>query len=805
MKNAEIIAKLNLEQKCALLSGAGTFTTRGCPKAGVPSITLSDGPNGVRKQAGAADHLGLNPSVPATCFPTAATVACSWDPALGEEIGRAMGEEAAAQEVAVLLGPGLNTKRSPLCGRNFEYFSEDPYLSGKMAAAYVRGIQSEGIAACPKHFAVNSQELRRMASDSVLDERTLRELYLTGFEIVVKEAAPKTIMSSYNLVNGTYANENAHLLQDILRRDWGFSGAVVTDWGGSNDHALGVKNGSTLEMPAPGGDAVRELLAAVQSGKITEADVDARLDELLTLVLDTSAAVQKHSRSFDADAHHALARRAAAESAVLLKNDGGILPLAAGARVAVIGDFAETPRYQGAGSSAVNSIKVDTLLDCLAQSGLQCAGFAAGFDRQGRPDADKKAQAVALAQKADTVLLCLGLDEIKESEGLDRVDMKLADNQIELLQAVEQANPNTVVVLNAGASLETPWLAHCRALVYGALGGQAGAGAMVDVLTGKVNPGGKLAETWANAYEETPARDNFAGAGRTVQYREGLYVGYRYYQTAGVPVAFPFGYGLSYTSFAYSDLKVTADSVTLTVTNTGARDGAEIVQVYIAKPGAEIFRPAQELKAFARVPLAAGESRTVTLPLDDKAFRYWNTRTDCWEVEGGRYEVRVGASSADIRLTANVDIRGTNAPDPYAGKALPHYKSGSVQNVPDAEWEALLGHPIPQDKVKIDRNMTLGELNHSRSPLGWLIWAVLTALLNASFKKGKPDLNVLFQYNMPLRALAKMTSGAISMGMVDGIVMELQGFWIIGLVRVIYEAVKNQLLNAQLERRLRND
>ena len=804
MKNAEIIAKLNLEQKCALLSGAGTFTTRGCPKAGVPSITLSDGPNGVRKQAGAADHLGLNPSVPATCFPTAATVACSWDPALGEEIGRAMGEEAAAQEVAVLLGPGLNTKRSPLCGRNFEYFSEDPYLSGKMAAAYVRGIQSEGIAACPKHFAVNSQELRRMASDSVLDERTLRELYLTGFEIVVKEAAPKTIMSSYNLVNGTYANENAHLLQDILRRDWGFSGAVVTDWGGSNDHALGVKNGSTLEMPAPGGDAVRELLAAVQSGKITEADVNARLDELLTLVLDTSAAVQKHSRSFDADAHHALARRAAAESAVLLKNDGGILPLAAGAKVAVIGDFAETPRYQGAGSSAVNSIKVDTLLDCLAQSGLQCAGFAAGFDRQGRPDADKKAQAVALAQKADTVLLCLGLDEIKESEGLDRVDMKLADNQIELLQAVEQANPNTVVVLNAGASLETPWLAHCRALVYGALGGQAGAGAMVDVLTGKVNPGGKLAETWANAYEETPARDNFAGAGRTVQYREGLYVGYRYYQTAGVPVAFPFGYGLSYTSFAYSDLKVTADSVTLTVTNTGARDGAEIVQVYIAKPGAEIFRPAQELKAFARVPLAAGESRTVTLPLDDKAFRYWNTRTDCWEVEGGRYEVRVGASSADIRLTANVDIRGTNAPDPYAGKALPHYKSGSVQNVPDAEWEALLGHPIPQDKVKIDRNMTLGELNHSRSPLGWLIWAVLTALLNASFKKGKPDLNVLFQYNMPLRALAKMTSGAISMGMVDGIVLEAKGFWVIGLLKVIVEAVKNIILNAQLESRLRN-
>ena len=784
MNTQEIIKKLNLEQKCALLSGATTFGTRALPKNNIPSITLSDGPNGVRKQAGAADHLGLNPSVPATCFPTS--------------------EEAAAQEVAVLLGPGLNTKRSPLCGRNFEYFSEDPYLSGKMAASYVRGIQSNGISACPKHFAANSQELRRMASDSVVDERTLRELYLTGFEIVVKEAKPKTIMSSYNLINGTYANENRHLLMDILRGEWGFDGAVVTDWGGSNDHALGVQNGSTLEMPAPGGDAVRELMQAVQSGKITEADVDARLDELLTLVFDTHAAVQSHSRTFDADAHHALARRAAAESIVLLKNENDLLPLEEGTEVAVIGDFAQTPRYQGAGSSAVNSIKVDTFLDCLKESGLASVGFAPGFDRQGKPDAAKQAEAVALAQKAEVVLLCLGLDEIKESEGLDRGDMRLADNQIELLKAVQQANPNTVVVLSAGASLETPWLKHCRTLVYGALGGQAGAGAMLDVLTGKVNPSGKLAETWVNAYVDTPAKDNFAGPGRMVQYREGLYVGYRYYQTAGVPVAFPFGYGLSYTSFAYSNLQAASNGVTLTVTNTGKRAGAEIVQLYAAKPGAEVFRPAQELKGFAKVQLQPGESKTVTIPLDDKAFRYWNTKTDSWEVEGGSYELRVGASSADIRLTAVVEVAGTGAPNPYAGKHLPHYTSGKVQSVPDDEWATLLGRPVQQGKVKIDRNMTLGELNHSRSPLGWLIWLVLTALLNASYKRGKPDLNVLFQYNMPLRALAKMTSGAISMGMVDGIVMELQGFWIIGLVRVIIEAVKNLVLNAQLEQRLRN-
>ena len=802
MKHMDLIAKLNLEQKCALLSGETVFTTRDFSEKGIPAITLSDGPNGVRKQAGAADHLGLNPSVPATCFPTSATVACSWDPALGEEIGEALGEEAAAQEVAVLLGPGLNIKRSPLCGRNFEYFSEDPYLSGKMAAGYVCGIQKNGISACPKHFAVNSQELRRMASDSVVDERTLRELYLTGFEIVVKEAAPKTIMSSYNLVNGTYANENDHLLMDILRKDWGFEGAVVTDWGGSNDHALGVKNGSTLEMPCPGGDSIRELKAAVESGKISEADVDARLDELLELVLSTHAAVEQAPKSFDADAHHALARRAAAESVVLLKNEGGLLPLQAGEKVAVVGDFAQTPRYQGAGSSAVNSIKVDSVLERLEESGLTSVGFATGFDRQGKPDETRKAEAVALAKKANVVLLFLGLDEIKESEGIDRADMQLARNQLELLDAIAAVNPNVVVVLSAGASLETPWLSSCRALVYGALGGQAGAGAMLDVLTGKVCPSGKLAESWANAYHETPARAHFCGDGRTVEYRESLYVGYRYHQTAGVPAAFPFGYGLSYTCFDYSDLTAAPEGVTLTVTNTGKTAGAEIVQLYVAKPDARVFRPAQELKGFAKVFLAPDESKTVTIPLDDKAYRYWNVKTDRWEVEGGRYELRVGASCEDIRLKAVVTVESTNAPNPYFGVDLPHYQTGAIQKATDAEFEALLGHPIPEGKIKIDRNMTLGELSHGRSPLGWAASAVLGHLLNKSIENGKPDLNIMFQYNMPLRALAKMTNGAVSMGMVDGIVMEAQGFWVIGLLRVGYEAIKNVILNAQLEKRL---
>ena len=804
MQNTELLLKkLTLEEKCALLSGAETFKTRGMPEHGIPQIWLSDGPHGLRKQAGESDHLGLNPSVPATCFPTASAVANSWDAALGEEIGAALGEEAAAQEVSVVLGPGLNMKRNPLCGRSFEYFSEDPYLAGKLAAGYIRGIQSKGVAACPKHFAVNSQETRRMASDSIVDERTLREIYLTGFEIAVKEGHPRSIMSSYNLVNGTYANENKHLLMEILRGEWGFDGAVITDWGGSNDHALGVKNGSTLEMPAPGGDSVRELLAAVESGKISESDIDARLSELLPLVFDTKAALDAAPREFDAAAHHALARRAAEESLVLLKNEGSLLPLAAGSKVAVIGDFAKNPRYQGAGSSMVNSTQVDVLLDKLIDSELNVIGYQQGFDRHGKPDAALQKSACELATQADTVILCMGLDEIAESEGLDRSNLRLAQNQVDLLQAVAAVNPKIVVVLYSGSVVETPWLDNCQALLYAALGGQAGAGAVADALTGKVNPCGKLAETWPLTYADIPSAADFATRRKTVEYREGLYIGYRYFTTAEKAVRFPFGYGMSYTTFAYSDMAADEQGVSLTVTNTGSVAGTEIVQLYIAKKNSELFRPAKELKGFARVTLAPGEKQRITITLDDKAFRFWNVKANRWEIEGGEYELLVGASVEDIRLCEKISVHGTAAVHPYEDRDLDCYYKGDVLHVSDADFEKLLGHPIPKGKTKIDRNLTLGELNHARSPLGWLVWLVLTILLDVSYKRGKPDLNILFQYNMPLRALAKMTNGAISMGMVDGIVMELQGFWILGLVRVIYEAIKNVVLNAQMEKRLR--
>ena len=798
-----LLQELTLEEKCALLSGAETFKTRGMPKHGIPQIWLSDGPHGLRKQAGESDHLGLNPSVPATCFPTASAVANSWDAALGEEIGAALGEEAAAQEVSVLLGPGLNMKRNPLCGRSFEYFSEDPYLAGKLAAGYIRGIQSKGVAACPKHFAVNSQETRRMASDSIVDERTLREIYLTGFEIAVKEGHPRSIMSSYNLVNGTYANENKHLLMEILRGEWGFDGAVITDWGGSNDHALGVKNGSTLEMPAPGGDSVRELLAAVESGKISESDIDARLSELLPLVFDTKAALDAAPREFDAAAHHALARRAAEESLVLLKNEGALLPLAAGTKVAVLGDFAKNPRYQGAGSSMVNSTQVDVLLDKLIDSAVNVIGYQQGFDRHGKPDAALQKSACELAAQADTVVLCMGLDEIAESEGLDRSNLHLAQNQVDLLQAVAAVNPKIVVVLYSGSVVETPWLHNCQALLYAALGGQAGAGAVADALTGKVNPCGKLAETWPLTYADIPSAADFATRRKTVEYREGLYIGYRYFTTAQKPVRFPFGYGLSYTAFEYSDMVANERGISVAVKNTGNVIGTEIVQLYVSKKNGQIFRPVKELKGFARVTLAPGEKQRITIALDDKAFRFWNVKADRWEIEGGAYELLVGASVEDIRLCEKISVQGTATVHPYEDVDLDCYYKGDVLSVSDADFEKLLGHPIPDGKTKIDRNLTLGELNHARSPLGWLVWLVLTVLLDASYKRGKPDLNILFQYNMPLRALAKMTNGAISMGMVDGIVMELQGFWVIGLVRVMYEAIKNVVLNAQMEKRLR--
>lgn len=806
MKHSALIEKMTLEEKAVLLSGKGQWQTRDIERLNLPSIFCSDGPHGIRKQAGAGDHLGLNESLPSTCFPTAATVANSWDETLGEEIGDALGDEASALEVDILLGPGLNIKRSPLCGRNFEYFSEDPYHAGKMAASYVRGIQKHNVYACPKHFAVNSQELRRMAMDSVVDERTLREVYLTGFEIAIKEGNAKAIMSSYNQVNGEYANENKHLLQDILRKEWGFDGVVITDWGGSNDHVDGVKAGSNLEMPAPGLDSARQIVEAVKSNRLSMEEVDRVVDDLLEAIITLSDR-SNAKKDFDKEAHHALARRAAAESAVLLKNENAILPLEPGVKVALIGDFAVDPRYQGAGSSVVNPTRVESMQDVVDQYDVTLVGVSRGYQRTGQADEKLKEEALELAKVADVVLYCFGLDELSESEGLDREHMRIPSNQIDLLKSIANVNKQVVGIISAGSAIEMPWHDSCQAMLHGYLTGQAGATAMMDILVGKVNPSGKLNETYPLRYEDTPAVENFPSTERTAEHREGIYVGYRYYDKSNVSVLYPFGYGLSYTQFKYSDLILDENGATVTVTNTGSYDGAEVVQMYVGFEDTEIFRAKKELKGFKKVFLNAGESKTIRIPFDDKTFRYWNVKTNGWEVEGGIYQIMIGANVNDIRLLGEVNVQGTTDVNPYSKEEMPHYYSGMVKRVPDAEFEKLLGHEIPDGKWsgELTANDAVCQMYYAKSVLARLAYKCLTSIKKKSEAKGKPNLNVLFIYNMPFRAFAKMTEGAVSMEMVDGIVMMVNGHFFKGCKKVIGGHFRNRKANKEFEKMLTGD
>ena len=789
MKAHEQIKKLSIEEKAALLQGKTVWTTYAVPHADIPEMFLSDGPHGLRKQAGSADHLGLNASIPATCFPTAAGMANSWNLALAEELGRALGEEAAANDVHVVLGPGLNIKRSPLCGRNFEYFSEDPYLAGKMAAAYIKGIQANGVAACPKHFAVNSQELRRMAMDSVIDERTLREIYLTAFEIAVKEGNAKAIMSAYNMVNGTYANENSHLLSDILRREWGFEGFVVTDWGADNDHTDGVRAGSNLVMPAPGADCALGLLQDLADGKIDESVLDERLCELLGVINSTFEAVSKAPKSFDVDAHHKIARKCAAESIVLLDNDG-ILPLAKEAKVAVIGDFAKTPRYQGAGSSQVNPTKLDNLYDCLTEAGIDIVAYAQGFDRR-NPTPDQKLidEAATVAKNAETVLLCVGLDEILESEGMDRTHIELSVSQQALIKAVCEANKNVILVLSGGAPFVLPERNTYRAAIHGYLGGQAGAGAMADAILGKVNPSGKLNESWPLSLEDVPSNPYFPSRERTAEYREGLYVGYRYFESAGVPVRYPFGYGLSYTNFTYSDIEVTDTAVSFTVTNTGKCAGAEVAQLYVSCKNGNVYRPKKELKGFAKVFLDAGESQRVTIAFDDKTFRYFDTESNAWEIEDADYEICIAKNASDVALSDTLHISGKKTRE----NAPMCYKNADIKAVTDADFEVLLGHPIPNSKWggEITANDALCQLYYAKGAFARFLYRVLTSLKEKADAKGKPDINILFIYNMPIRAIAKMSNGLVSRKMTEDILFIFNGHAWRGLGRFIVDFFKN--------------
>ena len=806
LKHEDIIKKMSLEEKALMMSGKNTWQTQDYPQYGIPAMMMSDGPHGMRTQpSGVGDHLGLNASMPATCFPTAATVANTWNEALVEEMGKALAEEAVSMGVHVVLGPGLNIKRSPLCGRNFEYYSEDPYHAGKMAASLVKGIQSYGISACPKHFAVNSQELRRMAMNSVVDERTLREIYLTGFEIAVKEGKAKSIMSSYNEVNGVYANENKHLLRDILVGEWGFDGYVVSDWGASNDHALGVKHGSHLEMPGTTKTGQKEILKGIEDGVLTEAELDQRLDELLDVILTTHDGLEKakkecnigtttmETQGFDVEAHHALARKVAEEGIVLLKNDDNILPLTAKSKVAVIGDFAQTPRYQGAGSSLVNPTKEpESILNCITDTDLHMVSFAQGYKRNAKPDEQLIDTAVKIAKDVDAVLVFAGLDEIGEAEGLDRTHLKMADAQNELIEALAEKYDNIIVVLSAGSPVEMPWADKVKAIVQGYLGGQAGASAMLNVLTGKVNPSGRLNETYPMCYEDTPAYAYYPSKERNSEYRESLYVGYRYYTTVGKKVRFPFGYGLSYTTFEYKDIKANEHEVRFTIKNTGERAGAEVAQLYVSLESDTVFRPMRELKGFARIELEAGEEKEVVIPFDDKTFRFFDTRTNTWEVESGTYRIQIGRNANQIELKTDVTIAGTVKEGPYNEASLPSYFAGNVAKVDSDEFTLLYGTELPDGSWggEIGINDAFCQFYYAKSGLCRLVYKVLTGMLNKAMAKGEPNLDILFIYNMPIRGISRMTGGMVNMKMVYGITEIANGHSFKGLGKVISGFIK---------------
>lgn len=797
MKYRNLIEKMTLEEKASLMSGKDFWQSRNIDRLGIPSMFLADGPHGIRKQAAAADHLGLNPSIPATCFPTAATLANSWNEELAERMGEYLGKEAVAQKVNVLLGPGINMKRSPLAGRNFEYFSEDPYLAGKMAAGLIRGIQSQGISACVKHFAVNNQEERRMVIDTIVDERTLREIYLTAFEIAVKEGKTKTLMSSYNRLNGTYTNENLHLLRNILRKEWDYDGVVVTDWGGNNDRVAALVAGNELEMPTTNGETDQDIIQAIKDGKIKEEVLDENVNRLLDLIFSTDAAFEEPTKEINIKEHHEYAQKVAEESIVLLKNEEQILPLKKNMKVAIIGDFARNPRYQGAGSSIVNPTLLDNTLDCINDFNISSIGFEQGFERYGKKSKKKIERACALASRADIVLLYIGLDEATEAEGLDRADMAIPKNQIELLESIYEVNPNIVAVLSCGAPVEMPWINKVKGLVHGYLGGQAGARAILRVLTGEVNPSGKLAESYPLRLEDTPAYYNFPGKEVSVEYREGPFIGYRYYDTANVNVLFPFGFGLSYTTFKYSSIEVNRKGATFNITNTGNVAGAEIAQLYVGCESEAIFRPKKELKGFKKVFLNPGETKTVTIEFDDKTFRYFNVKTNQWEIEESNYEIMIGASISDIRLQSTIFIEGTGAPIPYQKEKLPSYYTGKVNQVRVEEFENLLGRKVPEakwDRSKpLGYNDTIAQCQYAKGVAARIAFRLVKFAYWFLRKIGKRDTaNVIIMsvYHLPFRGISRMTGGIINMPMLDGLLMMVNGQFFKGLSHFIKERKK---------------
>ncbi len=788
MKHPEIIKKMSLEQKAAFVSGHNYWQLEEAPELGLPQIMITDGPHGLRKankDKKASQGIGLGNSVPSTCFPPASTSSCSWDEELLYEEGVALAEECLKEQVSVVLGPGTNIKRAPTCGRNFEYFSEDPFLAGKCSAGFVKGVQSKDIGTSLKHFACNSQEAYRMIVNEVVDERAFREIYLTAFEICVKEAQPWTIMNSYNRINGVYSSENELLQEKILRDEWGFEGLIVTDWGSSVDRIQGLYNGTDLEMPSSAMINTNKIIASVKDGTLDEAVLDKRVDMVVDLILKSKPALQK-KHTYDIEAHHAVARKVAESSMVLLKNDDKTLPLKKGQKVAVIGELAKAPRFQGAGSSVINPQKLDNALEELQKLGVDVV-YAPGYVKNKDKIEDALVnEAVNAAKNADVAVVFVGLTDEFEGEGYDRENIEMPNCHNNLISAVSKANPNTVAVLAGGSVINIPWLNEVKSLLSTGLGGQAVGSATANILTGKVNPSGKTSETYPLAYSDNPTYGNYPAGPVTSEHRESVYIGYRYYDKANKDVLFPFGYGLSYTTFEYSDLAVSADSIkdtdTVTVSfkikNTGDVDGAEVAELYVADKESTIFRPVKELKGFKKVFLKAGEEQTVSIELCKRAFAFYNVKLGDWMVESGDFDILVGASSRDIKLTKTINVTSTvNAEIPDYRTTAPAYYTADVGGMAGAQFEAVYGDKLPaseRDTSKpIGINNCLDDARHTK--WGGRICNAIEGIMAkfGSAENGDGKMIAAMATQIPIRNFMAMSMGVFSPEMADGLLMIL--------------------------------
>lgn len=800
MKYADLIAQMSLEEKAGLCSGKDMWHTKAIERLGIPSVMMCDGPHGLRKQDDSGVSTSLNVSVDAICFPTASATASSWDKALLNQLGQAIGEEAVAENVALVLGPGTNIKRNPLCGRNFEYFSEDPYLAGMLSASFIDGVQSKNIGTSIKHYCANNQETYRMTINSVVDERTLREIYLLPFEIAVKQSQPRTIMASYNLINDTYATENEFLLNKVLRDEWGFEGLVVSDWGATNKRVKGLKAGHDLEMPSSGGMNDKLIVKAVQGGSLDESVLDTAVDRILDLVMKSTK--NPKDATYDKEEHYQIAKNIAKESAVLLKNDGS-LPLRT-QKILLVGELAIEPRFQGAGSSFVNCTKISTVEQSLRDAGIEYE-FTSGYDLSDesfKKNAKLRKNAVELAKNYDTVLVVAGLPEKYEAEGFDRKHINMPQSHDLLIEELAQVNKNVNVVLTMGSSVEMPWIDKVRSVLCMYLGGQSSGDACVDLLLGKANPCGKLAETFALKLSDIPSTQNFPGARFSVEYREGLYVGYRYFNTANAPVLFPFGHGLSYTKFEYSNLTLSSKNITdkdiLTATvdvqNVGDMDGKEIIQLYVNDVESSVYTPYQQLKGFEKIFLKAGEKKRVTFSLDKRSFAFYNVNAGDWQVESGEFKIMIGASSRDIRLEDSVTVNSTDTAEIIPTSADSWYCAPDAnKEITKEEFLAMAGLNIKEDyriakKGEFTEDDSFEDMANT-SGLARFALKIAKPAIRMSMKAQKDDPNYLMIYEVmktsPMRALAFSSQGMFNMKMVDGVVTIMNGKFFKGVSMVL--------------------